>query len=559
MLPTLRSILDLAVVLDAGPAVLGGHAALDSPVRWVHVSEMLDLTGLLSGGELVLTTGLELEKEPGRTPSYIRSLEQAGAAGLIVELVGPRSRSLAALKAAARVSALPVIALAQRVRFVAITETVHRMIVAEQLERVERARDVHETFTLLSLESASTQQVVEQAAAMIEAPVVLEDLQHLVLAHATRELDTTALLNDWERRSRTTPSSTHTARTGPEQWLQVQVGVRNQLWGRLVVPAAAGDDAMAVMVLERAAQTLAINRLAESDQRELTHQAQAGLLNILRNPRGLSEGEALARAGSLGLKRAPFYVPVAFKAISRDNTGSGTALRANDPLIGQQEEREMLDLLGRILKTMSSSALTASIQSGSIGMVLALPAIQLEEPTLDRLADLISTHSGGEGLRWRIGVGRTRESVLAAAAGIDEAAHVAETATTLRGSNLPFYRATDVRLRGLLALLRNDPRAQQFAESELAGVLNAEAQGRNGLLDLLGRYLESGGNKAALARDGYLSRPTLYAHLAKLEELLGVDLNDAESRTSLHVALILHRLRGGPAWMNNSKVSGRRR
>ncbi len=547
MLPTIRSILDLAVVHDAGPSILGGQDALDSPVRWVHVSELLDVTGLLSGGELVLTTGLELEKEPGRTASYIRSLEQAGAAGLIVELAGPRARSLAALRAAAQRSSLPVIVLEQRVRFVAITETVHRMIVAEQLERVERARDIHEAFTLLSLESAGTQQVVEQAAAMIGAPVVLEDLQHLVLAHAARQVPTTELLGDWERRSRTTPSPARTARTGQEQWLQVPVGVRSQLWGRLVVPTAAADEDMAAMVLERAAQTLAINRLADRDQRELTHQAQAGLLNILRNPRGLSEAEAVARAGSLGLRRAPFYLPVVFRTTPHGNTTSGTAPLASDPLAGQQEERELLELLARTLKTISGSALTASIQSGSVGMVLALPARQLEEPTLNRLADTLAAHAGEETAHWSIGVGRPRGTLLEAAEGINEAAHVAETATTLPGPGRPYYRATDVRLRGLLALLRNDPRVQQFAESELAGLLDAEAKGRDGLLDLLGHYLESGGNKAALARNGYLSRPTLYARLAKLEELLAVDLDDAESRTSLHVALLLHRLRSEPA------------
>ncbi|PYI67660.1 PucR family transcriptional regulator [Arthrobacter livingstonensis] len=545
MQPTLRSILGLAVLHDAGPSILGGTAALDAPVRWVHVSELLDLTGLLSGGELVLTTGLELEKEPGRTASYIRSLEQAGAAGLIVELAGPRTRSLAALRTAAQRSALPVIALEHRVRFVAITETVHRMIVSEQLERVERARDVHEAFTQLSLESAGTQQVVEQAAALINAPVVLEDLQHLVLAYAARQVPTTALLHDWERRSRTTPSPARTARAGHEQWLQVPVGVRSQLWGRLVVPIAAGDDELAAMVLERAAQTLAINRLAERDQRELTHQAQAGLLNILRNPRGLSEAEALARAGSLGLKRTSFYLPVVFRTTPNGNTTSGAASLAKDPLAGQQEERELLDLLARALKSMSGSALTASIQSGAVGMVLALPARQLEEPTLDRLADTLAAHAGEGTARWRIGVGRLRGTLLEAAEGINEASHVAETATTLRGPGRPFYRATDVRLRGLLALLRNDPRVQQFAESELAGILDAEAKGRGGLLDLLGHYLESGGNKAAMARNGYLSRPTLYARLAKLEELLAVDLGDAESRTSLHVALLLHRLRSG--------------
>lgn len=557
MLPTVRSILGLPVLREAGPQILGGAEALDHPVRWVHVSEVLDISGLLSGGELVLTTGLELEKAPGRTASFIRSLEEAGASGLIVEIIGNRTRSMDALRAAALGTALPVIVVERRVRFVQITETVHRMIVAEQLERVERARDVHEAFTVLSLESAGTEQVVERAAAMIGAPVVLEDLSHLVLAYSARKLQTTELLDDWERRSRTTPSASETTRSGPEAWLQTPVGVRRQLWGRLVVPVPLADDGAAAMVLERAAQTLAINRLAERDRRELSHQAQAGLLNALRQPRGLSEGEAQARAAALGLRRSPYYVPVVFRS---GGEGSGASpdhqAPGGDPLAGQQEERALLEQLARALKSVSGTALTASIRSGSVGMILAIPAKQLEDPMLQRLAGALAGDIPPSGpslvgirppdhaqVEWSIGVGRLRGSLLEAAAGIDEASHVAETAATLPGDRKPFYRATDVRLRGLLALLRKDPRVQQFVESELAGVLQAEARGAEGHLELLGQYLESGGNKAALARNGYLSRPTLYARLGRLEELLAVDLDDAESRTSLHVALLLYRLR----------------
>jgi purine catabolism regulator len=393
---------------------------------------------------------------------------------------------------------------------------------------------------------------------MIRAPVVLEDLSHLVLAYSARQLQTTELLDDWERRSRTTPSPPDTARTGPEAWLQTPVGVRRHVWGRLVVPVPLDDDDAAAMVLERAAQTLAINRLAERDRRELSHQAQAGLLNALRQPRGLGEDEAQARAAALGLRRSPYYVPIVFRSggaaygTSREATAAG-----DDPLAGQQEERALLEQLARALKSVSGSALTASIRSGSVGMILAIPAKQLEDPTLQRLADAFAGNETPPGrpfggsrpgvtpeAAWSIGVGHLRGSLLEAAAGIDEASHVAETAATLRGDRKPFYRSTDVRLRGLLALLRKDPRAQQFAESELEGVLQAEARGGGGYLELLGQYLESGGNKTALARKGYLSRPTLYARLGRLEELLGVDLDDAESRTSLHVALLLHRLRG---------------
>lgn len=535
MLPTVRMVLELPIIQAAGPLLLGSGEGLGRLIRWVHVSEMKDMTGLLAGGELVLTTGLELEQDLAGTPSYLKAFEDAGVAGVIVELAGERTSAAAALASAASAVAMPVIILERRVRFVEITEIIHRIIVAEQLELVERSRDIHEVFTLLSMESAGTDQIVQRAAGLIGAPVVLEDLSHLVLAHSAAGMPTTDLLMDWERRSRTTPTPPLTARTGPENWLLTQVGLRQQMWGRLILPVHLDNDDVAAMVLERAGQALAIHRLADRDQRELSQQAQAGLLNTLRQPRGLSEAEALTRAAALGLKPAPLYVPVVFRV-------AGPAQR-RDPLAGQQQERLLLDRLAGALKTTAGSALTASIQSGAVGMILAVTDKELEERTLQRIAGALRAPTGQPMLSWVIGVGRTRASLLEAAAGIDEAGHVAETAGTLRDSGKLYYRASDVRLRGLLALLRNDPRVQSFVEYELEGVLRAEAQGDATFLELLRLYLESGGNKTAIARDGFLSRPTLYSRLARLEDLLGVDIEDPESRTSLHVALILHQLR----------------
>lgn len=82
---------------------------------------------------------------------------------------------------------------------------------------------------------------------------------------------------------------------------------------------------------------------------------------------------------------------------------------------------------------------------------------------------------------------------------------------------------------------------RSFAHTELSGVLQPlDVEG----LELLELYLRHGGNKSALAKAGYLSRPTLYARLAKLEDKLGLSLESAESRASLQVALMWYRLHG---------------
>src|SRR5688500_12665527 len=83
---SVRIVLNLSVLQAAGPEVVGGAAMLDRPVRWVHLSDAVDLTGLLQGGELVLTTGAPLAQAPAEVDAYLQMLADLGVVGLVVEL-----------------------------------------------------------------------------------------------------------------------------------------------------------------------------------------------------------------------------------------------------------------------------------------------------------------------------------------------------------------------------------------------------------------------------------------------------------------------------------------
>ena len=70
---------DLLTDLDVR-SVSGGDA-LDAPVRWVHISELEDPTPFLSGGELLLTTGMALTDEKTQR-EYVARLARHKLAGL---------------------------------------------------------------------------------------------------------------------------------------------------------------------------------------------------------------------------------------------------------------------------------------------------------------------------------------------------------------------------------------------------------------------------------------------------------------------------------------------
>ncbi|MER5393633.1 PucR family transcriptional regulator ligand-binding domain-containing protein, partial [Saccharopolyspora sp. NPDC002686] len=76
-LPTVSEVLDLPVLRRGKPRVIAGASGLDGRVRWVHVAEIADIAALLSGGELVLTTGIALPEAPAELVRYVDELAAA--------------------------------------------------------------------------------------------------------------------------------------------------------------------------------------------------------------------------------------------------------------------------------------------------------------------------------------------------------------------------------------------------------------------------------------------------------------------------------------------------
>ncbi|AYF77326.1 PucR family transcriptional regulator [Nocardia yunnanensis] len=537
---TVADVVAMPVVRAGEPEIAGG-GSLDRPVRWVHVSELPEVAELLVGRELILTTGQALAAGDAATVAYLESLAAAGVSGLVVEL-GTYVRELPpVVVATADRLGLPLVALHRVVRFVEITEAVHRVIVADQYAELEFARTVHETFTALSVRRAALADIVKTAAGMLDTSVVLEDLTHRVLALTARHVGTPALLEQWEHVSRLLPD------TDPHV---VPVGPHTQPWGRLILrpaPATGGvaeaPNARARMVLERAAQTLTLHRMIERDRFGLHRQAQTGLIDDMVTGRLGDERDAVALAAALGLARRARYVPLAVDVAS---TAEFEEACASDPVAQQRRTAAVLDAASHGIALAKATALAAPEHGNRIILLLAVS----RGGDLDTALTAVCTAMLAElrrvpGVtRVVVGAGAASESLLDTARELAHAAHVAEVALALPSTRpRPFYRSGDIRLRGLLALIRDEPGVQRFAETELGALLRHDIRNATDLAATLRLFLDLAGNKTELAKRLSISRPTLYDRLARIERILAVDLDDGETRTSLHTALLIRDLR----------------
>jgi purine catabolism regulator len=304
------------------------------------------------------------------------------------------------------------------------------------------------------------------------------------------------------------------------------------------------------VLIERAATTLALGRLLTRHAESLDRQAHRTLITGLISQALADPAEAAVRSRALG-------VPVDGRQLI------AVVFRLRDPsgALGVSAHARVLDVADAAAAGCRAEripSLVGTLDDARAGAMLSLSPRADADRALGSLAARMSDWDG-----LIIGVGTAAGSIRDVRRSFLEATQVADVAAERPdgwgpagsdGGRPPFYRLADLRLRGLLHLLRDDPRVQTFVERELGPLLAADPD--TGLLDVLAAYLAAGGNKAEAAKRAHLARPTFYERLRRIERILGTDLGSAESRTSLHVALLALEAAGGIRAKDPAPASG---
>ncbi|MEU8092838.1 MULTISPECIES: PucR family transcriptional regulator [Micromonospora] len=537
---TVRDVLELPALQQAGPRVMAGRDRLDAPVRWVHVAEIPEIADLLRGGELVLTTGIGLPPDDDGLRRWIDGLAAVGAAGVVVELGRRFGGTLpAALVEQARSRNLPLVALQREMRFVAVTEVVHSVIVEEQTAELLAKDEIHRIFTELSVEGAEPRQVLREVTRLSRRPVVLENLSHQVLAYETGPLSAEELLDRWETRSRAVEVPSGTGYEPRSGWLVTGVEARGNRWGRLVLLCDQEPPARTSVLLERAASTIALNQLVARDDSSVERQARSSLLWSIVNHSAPTRDVAL-RARGLGVPLEQRRLLGVVVRRRRPGPGPGAEMNAR--------RRELLDAVETAVRDCGLSALAGDVDGldgAEVTVLVALTDAESDEAALLGLSTALTRAGLRAGSDVVVAAGSVVRSLDLARRSLIEAAQVAD-ATAHTAEPRPFYRLLDVRLRGLLYLLRDDVRLQTFVERELGPLLSYDERHGTNHVALLEAYLVEGRNKRRAAEEMSLSRSALYQRLQLIERVLGVDLDSSERRLSLHVALTARDvMRGG--------------
>ncbi|CAM3660623.1 PucR family transcriptional regulator [Nocardioides zeicaulis] len=518
---TLTEALALPAFRRAAPHVVAGAGAAGRPIRWVHATERPDVGALLREGDLLLTMGTGLPDDAGGLAAFVDELVEVGSAGIVVELGRRWSDELpTALVEACERHGLPLVVLRHETRFAALAQEIGERVVDHQLAELREAQRVHETFTELSFTQAGPVEILQAVQRLANGPVVVENAQHRPLDYFAGPGDEGGFLDGWPARSRRVEVAGRTGWDAGNGWLVTRLGTAEQEWGRLVIGSPGRPSQRLVAVAERAAAALALHRLHDRDRGTLMRRTHLELVTGLVEQPASPEVRRRCELAGFPLARRRFAALVVRPRV-------GTAAPA--------DLDEVAATVVRAAHALRLPALVCEVER-DLRVLVSAPASADPDDLLDRVGARVLAHHDVV-----LAAGRAVDDPAGVARAVAEAGQVADAAPSARREQDPdVHRLADLHLRGLLALLGQDERLRLYVDRELAPLRQHDrAEGsRTDLLAALRALLQHPASKTEAAASLHLSRAAFYDRLARIESLLGADLDDPDVRVSLHVALV---------------------
>ena len=171
------------LIRDLDVRLVAGEEGLDRPVRWVHISELADPTPWLSGGELLLTTGMNLAADDEQR-AFVERLAAHDLAGLGLGVGFAHPETPAALRAAAAELGFPLFEVPYEVPFIALTEKAFSHLVNEQYAVLQRALSAHERLERIVLSEQGLEGVAAALASLIGGTALVYDARGGALARS---------------------------------------------------------------------------------------------------------------------------------------------------------------------------------------------------------------------------------------------------------------------------------------------------------------------------------------------------------------------------------------
>jgi purine catabolism regulator len=509
---TVQSLID-----DLGLELAAGASAAENPVRWVHISELEDPTPFLSGGELMLTTGIPLSTA-AKQRAFVKRLAHHNLAGIGFGTGFDHKKLPKALADEAEKQDFPLFEVPYSMPFIALTEKAFARLVNEQYEVLQRGIAVQRRLERLVLEERGLDEITATISSAVGGTVLILDGHGERLAgrgfrreladEAVAAIRTEALSHSGDGHS-FIPSHPAVSGRALAHPVVSPGGGPPQAWVAIVRDSGGLGD-FERLILQQAVAVVALElmrrRVARETERRLA-------------------GDVLADA--LGGRLEPAELRRRLEPFGIGGEAAVLVFSVADPAASEPALEQALVAAG-------CAAVVAPHAARGRDLLCAVIDAAERDP-VDVATAVRRTLAGDRG-----GV-RAAASRTAPPEALRHSFHEARCAleaTALANGEAPEVASwRDLGAFTLLLSVQDDDALHLYCDSVLGPIEDGDSEYGGELLRSLEAFIEHNGQWERAAREVYCHRHTLRYRMRKVEELTGRDLSRAHDRIEFWLAL----------------------
>lgn len=428
------------------------------------------------------------------------------------------------------------------------TERSYRQLQVQHAH-LRQATAIDEALTRLVLDGKGLQEIVQHLASLSGLPVLVEDGSRRLVAFSPaaalppqlrrpgepgpvgwlaaegRHSDRLRILEDDGRPVAMPPLP---AAGVDRTWLAAPIVLGQRLTGYVSVMLAGEEHELEGRVLARAAPVFALEMLKSQAVTEAEQRILGDLLGTLFTGEAADAKALVRRARHLGLDLDQTYQVIVV------STGASDGADAAD-------HRLLRELQGQLDRLSPGSQVSRLEPDWLVLYRVAAGAPapqQAAEQVVGRLRAAL-----GEDAAPVAGIGGACRAVADYPAAYRQARAAVEMGISF-GRRQAVICFADLGAYAVLLEATDRTRLVAWAEAYLQPLLRYDARRRTELLTTLEHYLQTAGSLVATARAANLHISGVKYRLRRVEELLGLDLSQGQSRLDLHLALMVARMGG---------------
>lgn len=529
-----------------GTRVVAGQRGLNRSVTWLHNTGVPDAPYWLNGGELVLTTILNLPDDEAERCQYLRDMAAKGVAGLVITVGRYIERIPDYLCAVADELNFPLAEISYKARFVDVAKAVNERISQSNMHTVRRALSINQELTALVLEGGTFKQLARKLAALVGHSISIEtDRFEAIATENLNEVDEARrytqlhgrtdprLIKALEERGylpkiRSTLRAVHLPPM-PDVGLEMErvlapVVVHGEIYGFVWI--IADDHSISeidMMAIEIGATIAALMTLYQESVQSAEASLKGNLLTQLiqgeKSPRDTILTDQSLRYG-VDLRSAYVMMLIDF-----DDAASARSMR-------------LYRGINQLIATEGWAAVVGQFAGQFVVLVQATEALSTVAVQVQEKA--IAALNGQTQTVLRIAVSGTHTGVEYVPVAYSQCR---DTLDIMRRLNVPQRISYFTELGYLHALYQAGP-AGLKGNPTVPVLRKLLDETQADLLHTLEAYLDQGGNGVATAEALHIHRSTLNYRLDRIVQICDVSLQDPQTRMNLQVTLKLMRLFG---------------